>query len=82
MPFLAFSHTVMALNCFSKAVFAAFFQGKEVKMPVFGAFDGFSMELHEFTPIFDTVMGDNGFSCYQNSKIAAKFHLLTERPLK
>ena len=40
------------------------------------------MEFTEFLPIFNTVMGDNGFSAYQNEEIAAKFHQLTERMLE
>lgn len=41
----------------------------------------FSMEFTDFLPIFNTVMGDNGFSRFQNKEIAAKFHQLTERML-
>ena len=48
-------------------------------MPRNRHFCGFSMDFSEFSPIFDTVMGDNGLSRYQNSEISAKFHLLSER---
>ena len=37
------------------------------------------MELTEFSPLFHTVMGDNGLSRYQTPEITARFHLLTER---
>lgn len=40
------------------------------------------MEFSDFFPIFDTVMGDNGFSRFQSTEIAAKFHQLTERMLE
>lgn len=40
------------------------------------------MNFSEFYPIFHTVMGDNGFSRFQNEDFATKFHLLCERMLE
>ena len=40
------------------------------------------MELTDFLPIFNTVMGDNGFSALATERNAAKFHQLTERMLE
>ena len=37
------------------------------------------MDFSEFSPLFDTVMGDNGFSWPENGEIKQKFHLLTQR---
>ena len=40
------------------------------------------MELHEFSAIFNTVMGANGMERFANDETAAKFHALTERMLE
>ena len=40
------------------------------------------MDLSEFSSIFDTVMGDNGFSRFCGAPFAKKFYRLTERMLE